>query len=122
MDDLEIQQKKWLEQYPNRFLACRAGHDWPKIVPGRKLRNTRLEHWEDPDGEKQGCYYLEQRCGNCGRLRYRITGPRGQAYSGATQWQYSDPHGYATPPGLGIPKSAYMDMYFQRLIDGEDMS
>lgn len=121
MKSIEERQQDWLRSYPDKFLACREGHDFPKMVKNRKghIPRTRFEPWTDPDGYLVGCYYQEQFCSNCGRIRYRITGPPGAFYSEATKWIYKDPHGYATPKGLGISKGMYMDQLFDRVL-GQD--
>lgn len=117
---LEVRQDEWLAKYPDRFIVCREGHDWPKTRPGRKLARTKFEPWTDPLGKLVGCYYQEQTCANCGRVRFRVTGPPHAFYSQATKWEYRDPRGYATPPGLGIPRARYIDMLYDRILEQND--
>lgn len=123
--DIEARRAEWLQNYPDRFLACRTGHAFPKPKADKrnkkqmKLPNTRMEPWHDPDGRLQGCVYVEQSCGNCGRIRWKITGPRGSYYTDSTKWHYSDPKGYASPAGLGLTYADYAELYWTRLIDGD---
>ncbi len=117
---VEQRQDEWLNNYPDKFLVCREGHDFPKMRNGKKLVRTRFEPWVDPEGRLRGCYYQEQSCSNCGRIRWRITGPPHAFYSEATKWSYKDPHGYATPPGLGIPRARYIDKLYDRLLIEND--
>jgi hypothetical protein len=117
---IEERREEWLRKYPDRFLACRTGHAFPRPVPGRrKMPRTRMEPWHDPDGRIQGCYYIEQSCGNCGRIRWKITGPRGSYYTDSTKWHYSDPSGYASPAGLGLTYGDYAELFWTRLIEGD---
>jgi hypothetical protein len=115
----EVRRADWLRKYPDKFLACRQGHAFPRPVPGRKMPRTTLEPWHDPEGERTGCYYVEQSCSNCGRIRWKITGSQGSYYSGSTQWHYKDPKGYASPPGLGLIYADYADLLWERLIEGD---
>lgn len=118
---LEERQQDWLRNYPDKFLACREGHAFPKMVTDKRGRipRTRFEPWVDPEGVLVGCYYQEQFCANCGRIRWRITGPPGAFYSQAGKWFYKDPNGYATPKGLGLTKGMYMDQLFERVLGGD---
>lgn len=116
---VEVRRAEWLENYPDRFLACRERHEWPSIVPGKRLVRTKFEPYHDPTGERDGCYYQEQTCRNCGRVRWRITGPPGSFYIDATNWQYRDPRGYATPKGLGIIKADYLEKLLTRVLEGD---
>jgi hypothetical protein len=117
---IEVRRAEWLASYPSRFLACRQGHNFPKPIPGRKkMPRTQMEPWHDPDGQLIGCVYIEQSCGNCGRIRWKITGPRGSYYGDSTKWHYNDPRGYATPKGLGLTYADYAELFWARLIDGE---
>jgi hypothetical protein len=117
---IETRREEWLRNYPDKYLACRNRHSWPDLVPGRKLSTrVRFEPWHDPSGERQGCYYHEETCRNCGRVRWRITGPPGQFYSGATSWKYKDPDGYASPTGLEIIKGDYLELLYQRFYLGD---
>ena len=116
---VEERREEWLRKYPDRFLACRGGHAFPRPVPGRKMPRTKLEPWHDPDGRLAGCVYVEQSCANCGRIRWKITGPRGSYYSDSTRWHYNDPKGYASPPGLGLTYGDYAELYWTRLIEGD---
>ncbi len=122
---VEVRRLEWLEKYPDRFLACRQGHAFPKPVPDRRkpgslrLPRTKMEPWHDPDGILVGCVYIEQSCGNCGRKRWKITGPRGSYYADSTKWHYEDPRGYATPPGLGLGYGDYAELYWGRILEGD---
>jgi hypothetical protein len=115
---IEARRAEWLRNYPDKFLVCRGGHDFPKPVPGRHMTRTRITPWYD-DGPRNGEVLIVQKCKNCGRERWRISGPRGLYHSGATSWHYSDPPGYASPPGLGISRADYLNLYWERVIDGD---
>jgi hypothetical protein len=116
---IEERQDDWIANYPDKFLACREQHDFPRMVPGKRLVRTRFEPWVDPEGERVGCYYQEQSCRNCGRIRWRITGPPGAFYLDATRWKYKDPSGYASPKGLGLTKADYLEELFRRVLTGD---
>jgi len=119
MRPIEVRRKEWIDKYPDKFLICRQGHDFPKPFPGRRMTNTSIVPWFYDDGRREGEVLITQKCKHCGRVRWRISGPRGMYYSEATKWNYDDPKGYATPPGLGIPRSAYGDEYWRRIIDAD---
>lgn len=105
----------WLQRYPARFLACRQGHNFPKLVPGQKrfVRTTIEFH---PD--KPGIRIVTQWC-TCGRVRYRRTDARG-VWDGP--WRYKDPDGYAQPPGYGRTRADFARVYWGRIIGDWDES
>ena len=117
---VEVRRAEWLENYPDKYLTCRQGHNFPKPAPGELLTGTRIMPYHDEDHPRRaGHFYQEQECASCGRLRWRITGPRGAYASQASKWMYKDPRGYAAPPGLGLTRGDYGDRYMDRLIAGD---
>jgi hypothetical protein len=117
---VEAQREEWLRNYPDKFLACRGrAHRWPDIVPGKKITRAKFEPYHDPTGEREGCYYQEERCSNCGRIRWRITGPPGAFYLDATKWKYQDPNGYKSPAGLELMGADYKELFYERLLGGD---
>jgi hypothetical protein len=117
---VEVRREEWLRTYPDKFLACRSSHAFPRPVPGRRMPRTKIEPYSDPDRPaRDGYRYVEQTCANCGRIRWKVTGPRGAYYAGATKWKYNDPAGYASPHGLGLTYADYAELYWQRLVEGD---
>jgi hypothetical protein len=110
--------EEWLLHYDDKYLACRMAHDWPRLVPHRRLIRTTIEAMPAHLVEgRQGVSIITQRCGNCGRLRWRLTGPRGVAYDPNQNWHYRDPHGYAQPKGMGIAKAQFVAEFWRRIIE-----
>jgi hypothetical protein len=112
----ELVQREFLHSYPDRYLACRDRHAWPQLKTGR-YTGTRQRLIPIPEEQAQGSYLLEQRCGSCGRLRWRVTGPHGVGYSAASGWHYRDPAGYAAPKGMGLTRGQFLDELYRRVVE-----
>jgi hypothetical protein len=110
---------QWLAQYPAKFMACRQGHDFPKLIPGRKnFTRTWIEFNED-DGSRT----IHQLCRNCRRERWRPLKRVGRGWLlDGKSWKYKDPKGYAQPPGYGISRSTFGEMYWDSIITEYDES
>lgn len=83
----------YLNEIPDEQLACRAGrHDWPVLVPGRKLpQNFRVAR------ERDGVFQLTEICGRCGEERTMTTLPRGVFDMGAV-YAYKYPKDWVRVP------------------------
>ena len=100
---------EWLRKYPARFYACRVAHNFPKLIPGNKKR-TRTSIDRDPD---TGVRTIRQFC-TCGRERYRPLNADNTL--GGKSWKYRDPEGYSQPPGYGLKRSDFSDMYWSMIV------
>ena len=100
---------EWLRKYPARFYACRVAHNFPKLIPGNKKR-TRTSIDRDPD---TGVRTIRQFC-TCGRERYRPLNADNTL--GGKSWKYRDPEGYSQPPGFGLKRSDFSDMYWSMIV------
>jgi hypothetical protein len=106
----------WLHDYDDQFLACRMGHDWPQLVPGRKRQaRTTIQRLKDEPDQVQGVYLVTQHCSRCQRTRWRLTGAHGLVEH--SQWKYHDPKHYAQPPGLGLTRSDFSREYWRRIME-----
>jgi len=101
---------EWLRKYPARFFACRQGHNFPKLIPGSKKR-TRTRIDRDPETSVRT---IHQFC-TCGRERYRPLNANNTL--GGKGWKYRDPEGYAQPPGYGLTRGDFSDMYWAMIIE-----
>jgi hypothetical protein len=106
---------EWLRKYPAKFSACRQGHNFPKLIVGQK-KFTRT--WVERDQETY-VRTIHQRC-TCGRERWRPLNANNTL--GGKGWKYKDPPGYAQPPGYGLTRGDFSDMYWASLIDEYDES
>lgn len=107
---------EWLLHYDDQFLACRMGHDWPQLVPGRKRQpRTAIERVPDEPGLPRGVCLVTQHCSRCQRTRWRLTGPRGLIEQ--SQWHYRDPQHYAQPKGMGLTRTDFSREYWRRIMD-----
>jgi len=116
--------QEWLLHYDDKFLACRMTHDWPRLIPHRRLIRTTIEpmptdllpkNWTHT--QRQGVSIITQRCGNCSRVRWRLTGPRGIAYDPDQNWHYRDPKNYAQPKGMGLTRGDFTREFWRRIIE-----
>ena len=107
-------REQWLRKYPAKFLACRMGHDFPKLIPGqRKFTRTWIEYDQDT-----GTRTIHQLCRNCSRERWRPL--TGRNLLGGKSWKYKDPKGYAQPPGYGLTKGDFTDTYWPVIVGEYD--
>jgi hypothetical protein len=109
-------REQWLRNYPPKFMACRAGHDFPKLIPG-DIKFTRT--WIDIEDDLSRT--IHQICKNCRRERWRELIKVGRGWClGGKGWKYKDPKGYAQPPGYGIPRGDFQAVYWDAIIEGYD--
>jgi hypothetical protein len=107
-------RQKWLENYPAKFTACRQGHNFPKLIPRqRKLTRT----WITLDEERGRI--INQRC-TCGRVRWRPLNPNNTL--GGKGWKYKDPEGYAQPPGYGLTRADFANVYWPAIVEDIEQS
>lgn len=112
-------REQWLSSYPAKFYACRASHDFPRLVPG-EVKYTRTWIEFDPD---TGHRTIHQTCKNCRRERWRLLVRTGRGWAlGGKGWKYKEPKGYAQPPGYGIPRGDFQNIYWDSIVDGYDNS
>jgi len=104
----EQKQEDFLHGYPDRYVACRVEHDWPKLKVGKLPRGISAYPQRD------GTYLMVMRCKSCGRERSKITG-RGGAWNGAGGWKYREPRDYRAPKGLGLTRSDYAAELYRRV-------
>jgi hypothetical protein len=100
---------EWLRKYPAKFYACRQGHSFPKLIVGQK-RFTRTWVERDPETHVRT---IHQFC-TCGRERWRPLNANNTL--GGKGWKYKD------PPGYGLTRSDFSDMYWASLIEEYDES
>lgn len=112
-------RQEWLRKYPAKFMACRAGHDFPKLIPG-DLKFTRTWIEFDPQTNQRTIHQL---CKNCRRERWRSLVRHGRGWGlGGKSWKYKDPKGYAQPSGYGITRGDFQDVYWDNIVKGYDKS
>lgn len=106
----------WLHDYDDQLLACRMGHDWPQLVPGRKRQaRTSIQRVPDEPGMPEGVCMVTQHCSRCSRVRWRLTGNHGLIEH--SQWHYRDPKNYAQPKGMGLTRSDFNNEYWRRIME-----
>lgn len=115
----DLARNQWLDNYPAKFLACRQGHNFPKLIPGsRKFVRTWIERDEETQDRT-----IHQLCGSCGRERWRPIVRHGRGWIlGGKSWKYKDPQGYAQPHGYGLTRADFADAYWDEIIGGYDES
>ena len=112
-------RSQWLAHYPAKFMACRQGHEFPKLIPGLKKYPRTWFEYDDETGQRT----IHQLCKNCRRERWRPLVKRGRAWLlGGKSWKYKDPKGYAQPPGYGIARNTFAEMYWDAIITEYDES
>lgn len=89
-------KKKILSEVPDEQIACRLGHDWPKLRAGKRTlpKNFRVVPQRD------GCAQLVETCSNCGKQRWKTTLPGG-FYNRNAVYVYENP-----PKWVRIPRDA----------------
>lgn len=109
----DLARNQWLDKYPAKFLACRQGHNFPKLIPGnRKFGRTWIEREEETNERT-----IHQLCSTCGRERWRslIYRSKGWVLAG-DKWKYKDPQGYAQPRGYGISRAEFTNIYWDEIV------
>lgn len=101
---------EWLRKYPPKFYACRQAHNFPKLIPGQK---KFIRTWIERNPET-ATRTIHQFC-TCGRERWRPLNANNTL--GGKSWKYKDPPGYAQPPGYGLKRSDFSDMYWSMLVE-----
>jgi hypothetical protein len=106
---------EWLRKYPSKFMACRQGHNFPKLIPGKKdFKRTWIER--DPETSARTIHQL---C-TCGRERWRLLNANNTL--GGRSWKYKDPPGYSQPPGYGLTRGDFADVYWTEIVAEYDES
>lgn len=90
----------FLHNLDDKFLECRGDHhDWPVLKLG-----TDLPRGVSAIRQRDGCYQLKMRCKNCGKVRSKLTLPKG-VWDLDVGWAYPEvPKGFASPPGSGVTR------------------
>lgn len=89
-------KKAILAEVPDEQIACRLGHDWPKLRAGKRSlpKNYRVVPQRD------GCAQLVEICSNCGKKRWKTTLPGG-FFNRNARYEYADP-----PKWVRIPRNS----------------
>jgi hypothetical protein len=111
---LDARARARLDEVPLNVLECRGGpkgHPWPHI----KLKAGRLPKGVKFGRNTEGTCYEEQTCPNCGRVRWRYTGP-GWTFLRGERWTYEKgEQGFSEEPGLGLTRLDYTEKFYQVL-------